>query len=134
MATSRTAENSCSSTGTKGRTFGSTTPATRWNTSLSCGRDPSISRPSLKEKTKCWAMTEKATWKGLLPMRNDVNVKVNLEAEDTLAVRLKSLEVKADWTEGSVRETLERQTRAILDKASLLEGGLALIEVDGASN
>ena len=79
-------------------------------------------------------MTEKATWKGLPPMRNDVNVKVNLEAEDTLAVRLKSLEVKADWTEGSVRETLERQTRAILDKASLIEGGLALIEVDGVSN
>lgn len=67
-------------------------------------------------------------------MRNDVNVKVNLEAEDTLAVRLKSLELKADWTEGSVRETLERQTRAILDKADLIEGGLALIEVDGPSN
>jgi hypothetical protein len=67
-------------------------------------------------------------------MRNDVNVKVNLEAEDTLAVRLKSLEVKADWTEGSVRETLERQTVAILEKAALIEGGLALIEVDGVSN
>ena len=67
-------------------------------------------------------------------MRNDVNVKVNLEAEDTLAVRLKSLEVKADWTEGSVRETLQRQTRAILERAALIEGGLALIEVDGVSN
>ena len=67
-------------------------------------------------------------------MRNDVNVKVNLEAEDTLAVRLKSLEVKADWTEGSVRETLQRQTRTILEKATLIEGGLALIEVDGVSN
>ena len=67
-------------------------------------------------------------------MRNDVNVKVNLEAEDTLAVRLKSLEVKADWTEGSVRETLQRQTRAILERATLIEGGLALIEVDGVSN
>jgi hypothetical protein len=67
-------------------------------------------------------------------MRNDVHVKVNLEAEDTLAVRLKSLEVKADWTEGSVRETLERQTRLILEKATLIEGGLALIEIDGVSN
>src|SRR5262245_15522105 len=79
-------------------------------------------------------MTERAIWKGRPPMRNDVNVKVNLEAEDTLAVRLKSLEVKADWTEGSVRDTLERQTRMILDKASFVEGGLALIEVDGVSN
>ena len=67
-------------------------------------------------------------------MRDDVNVKVDLEAEDTLAVRLRSLEARADWTEGSVRETLERQTRAILDKATLLEGGLALLEVDGVSN
>jgi hypothetical protein len=67
-------------------------------------------------------------------MRNDVHVKVNLEAEDTLAVRLKSLEVKADWTEGPVRDTLQRQTRAILEKATLIEGGLALIEVDGLSN
>jgi hypothetical protein len=67
-------------------------------------------------------------------MRNDVNVKVNLEAEDTLAVRLNSLEVNADWTEGSVRDTLERQTQAILAQATLIEGGLALIEVDGVSN
>jgi hypothetical protein len=76
----------------------------------------------------------KAIWKGLHPMRNEVKVKVNLEAEDTLAVLLKSLEVKADWTEGPVRQTLERQTRAILDKATLLEGGLALLEIDGVSN
>jgi hypothetical protein len=67
-------------------------------------------------------------------MRNEVKIKVNLEAEDTLAVRLKSLEVKADWTEGPIRQTLERQAQAILDKAALLEGGLALIEVDGVSN
>ena len=67
-------------------------------------------------------------------MRNEVQVKVNLEAEDTLAVLLKSLEVKADWAETPIRQTLERQTRAILDKAFLLEGGLALLEVDGVSN
>jgi len=67
-------------------------------------------------------------------MRDDVNIKVDLEAEDTLAVRLRSLEARADWTEGSVRQTLERQTRAILDKASLLEGGLVLLEVDGVSS
>ncbi|HZI51629.1 MAG TPA: hypothetical protein VFE29_07380 [Terriglobia bacterium] len=67
-------------------------------------------------------------------MRNEVKVKANLEAEDTLAVRLKSLEVKADWTEGPIRQTLERQAKAILDQAALLEGGLALIEVDGVSN
>jgi hypothetical protein len=76
----------------------------------------------------------KAIWKGLHQMRNDIHIKVNLEAEDTLAVRLKSMEVRADWTEGAVRQTLERQTRAILEKATLLEGGLALIEVDGVSN
>ena len=67
-------------------------------------------------------------------MRNEVQVKVNLEAEDTLAVLLKSLEVKADWAEAPIRQTLERQTRAILDKAFLLDGGLALLEVDGVSN
>ena len=77
---------------------------------------------------------EKAIWKGLLPMRDDVNIKVDLEAEDTLAVRLRSLEARADWTEGPVRQTLERQTKAILEKANLLEGGLALLEVDGVSN
>ena len=67
-------------------------------------------------------------------MRDDVNIKVDLEAEDTLAVRLRSLEARADWTEGPVRQTLERQTKAILEKANLLEGGLALLEVDGVSN
>jgi hypothetical protein len=67
-------------------------------------------------------------------MRDDLKVTVDLEAEDTLAVRLRSLSVEGPPPATSVRETLQRQTQAILDGVTCLEGGLALIEVDGVSN
>lgn len=67
-------------------------------------------------------------------MRDDVKVKVDLEAEDTLAVRLRTLTVDGPEPKSPVRQTLQRQARAILDGVTYLEGGLALIEVDGVSN
>jgi len=68
-------------------------------------------------------------------MRDDVTVKVDLEAEDTLAVRLNSLRVEGPRRDGvAVRDVLQRQTRAILKEADSFDGGLALIEVDGVSN
>jgi len=67
-------------------------------------------------------------------MRDDVNVQVNLEAEDTLAVRLIGLQVTGPRTTRSARELLESQVRTILDKCTYFEGGLALIEVDGTSD
>src|SRR5262245_42610235 len=75
----------------------------------------------------------KTIWKGRRPMRDDLNVKIDLEAEDTLAVRLRTLSVEGPRREIAVRETLQHQTSAILDKVTYLEGGLALIEVDGVS-
>jgi hypothetical protein len=67
-------------------------------------------------------------------MRDDVRIDAVLEAEDTLAVRLKSLSATGPRKSGEMRETLQRQTRAILEGAGWFEGGLALIEVDGVSN
>jgi hypothetical protein len=67
-------------------------------------------------------------------VREDVKVTVDLEAEDTLAVRLRSLHMEGLRPETPVRADLERQTRAILDKVTYLDGALALIEVDGVSN
>jgi hypothetical protein len=68
-------------------------------------------------------------------MRDNVNVQVNLEAEDTLAVRLISLQVTGPATTRSPREMLESQAQTLLDKCTFLEGGaLALIEADGVSN
>ena len=67
-------------------------------------------------------------------MRDDVKIEAVLEAEDTLAVHLTSLNVTGPGKEGSMRDVLQRQAQAILDHASYLEGGLALIEVDGVSN
>lgn len=67
-------------------------------------------------------------------MRDDVTVTVELEAEDTLAVRLTSLSIKGSKAAAPVRETLERQTKAILGLSACFEGGLSLIEVDGVSN
>jgi len=65
-------------------------------------------------------------------MGDDVTTEVELEAEDTLAVRLKSLHVKSA-RETAGREILQRQSHAMLEVASLIEGGLALLEVDGVS-
>lgn len=67
-------------------------------------------------------------------MRDDVKVSVDLEAEDRLAVRLRSLDVHGPGPTTPVREALQRQTQAILSGVTYLEGGLALIEVDGVSN
>jgi len=67
-------------------------------------------------------------------VREDVKVSVDLEAEDTLAVRLRSLQMEGSRPEAPVRDALERQTRAILDRVTYLDGSLALIEVDGVSN
>jgi hypothetical protein len=68
-------------------------------------------------------------------MRDDVNLQVHLEAEDTLAMRLLSLQVSGPVPTRSVREVLQSQVQTLLDKCTFLEGGvLALIEVDGVSN
>ena len=64
----------------------------------------------------------------------DIQISVELEAEDTLAVRLKSLHVEGAPRTSPIREVLERQTRAILDDLTYLDGELALIEVDGGAN
>jgi len=65
-------------------------------------------------------------------MDNDnVRIKEELEAEDTLAVRLNRLKVEGPGPKGPVRETLERQTKAIVDGVNYLEGDLGVVEVDG---
>ena len=67
-------------------------------------------------------------------MRDDLTITVELEAEDTLAVKLTSLTVKGPTVAAPARETLERQAKAILAIGTCFEGGLALLEVDGVSN
>ena len=79
-------------------------------------------------------MTERIISKGRLRMRDDLTITVELEAEDTLAVRLTSLTVKGPKVAAPVRETLERQTKAILGVSACFDGGLSLIEVDGVSS
>ena len=79
----------------------------------------------------------KAIWKGRVSEvmdKDDVKVKVELEAEDTLAVRLKSLHVEGAPRTGPIRDVLERQTRTIVNEVNYLDGELALIEVDGGKN
>src|SRR5262245_29925101 len=102
---------------------------TRWRTSSNYGPGPFTSRLLLKERTNSLGTKETTISTGPLPMRNDVNVQVNLEAEDTLAVRLISLQVTGPETTRPARELLESQVRTLLDKCTFLEGGpLALIE------
>ena len=67
-------------------------------------------------------------------MDDGIRVKAEIEAEDTLALRLKSLHVEGRPPQNAVRQALERQTRAILDRVTYLDGELAVIEVDGISN
>lgn len=68
-------------------------------------------------------------------MRNDVDIKVDLEAEDSLAVRLNSMEVSGARPSGPVRDVLQRQVQAIQKEAKGFEGGqLGVVEVDGVSN
>jgi hypothetical protein len=64
----------------------------------------------------------------------DVRIKEDLEAEDTLAVRLKGLRVEGAPRTGPIREVLEKQTRTIVKDVNYLDGELALIEVDGGAN
>jgi hypothetical protein len=66
--------------------------------------------------------------------KEDVRVTENLEAEDTLAVRLKSLRVEGAPRTGPIRDVLEKQTRTIVKDVNYLDGELALIEVDGGAN
>ena len=77
---------------------------------------------------------EKTIWKGRSLMRDDVKITVDLEAEDTLAVKLKSLRLQGPKVTVPARQVLERQTRGVLDVAGCFEGGLSLLEVDGVSN
>jgi hypothetical protein len=68
-------------------------------------------------------------------MRDDVKVKADLEAEDTLAVRLNSLKVTGASPEGSVRDAIQRQAQTIAKEATWFEGGpVGVVEVDGVSN
>ena len=67
-------------------------------------------------------------------MRDDVKITVDLEAEDTLAVKLKSLRLQGPKVTVPARQVLERQTRGVLDVAGCFDGGLSLLEVDGVSN
>jgi hypothetical protein len=63
-----------------------------------------------------------------------IRVKIELEAEDTLAVRLKRVHVEGQAPKLPVRGVLERQTRTILEQVTYLDGPLSLIEIDGISN
>jgi hypothetical protein len=66
--------------------------------------------------------------------RDDVKVKAEFEAEDTLAVRLKSLHVEGAPRTGPIRDVLEKQARTIVEDVKYLDGELAMIEVDGGAN
>jgi hypothetical protein len=66
--------------------------------------------------------------------KDDVKINVELEAEDTLAVRLKRLHAEGPPCQGPVRETLQRQSREVVKDWGYVDGELALIEVDGVSN
>jgi hypothetical protein len=65
-----------------------------------------------------------------------IRVKVELEAEDSLAVKLQSVHAHGTGPAGSapVRQVLERQARTIVDDVTYLDGPLGVIEVDGVSN
>jgi hypothetical protein len=63
-----------------------------------------------------------------------IRVKVDLEAEDTLAVRLQSLHVEGPAPAQPARQILERQARTITDEVTYLDGPLGVVEVDGVSN
>ena len=67
-------------------------------------------------------------------MDKDIHVDAELEAEDTLAVRLKRLHVEGAPRTGPIREVLEKQARTIVKDVNYLDGELALIEVDGGKN
>ena len=66
--------------------------------------------------------------------KQDVRIDEDLEAQDTLAVRLKKLSVEGAPRSGPIREVLEKQARTIVKDVNYLDGELALIEVDGGKN
>jgi hypothetical protein len=61
-----------------------------------------------------------------------VKVSVDLEASDSLAVRLNGMRVEGSGQPEPSR--LQEQTRKIVDEVTYLDGQLAMIEVDGVSN
>jgi hypothetical protein len=66
--------------------------------------------------------------------RDEVKVTADFEAEDTLAVRLKSLHVEGAPRTGPIRDVLEKQAKTIVEDVKYLDGELAMIEVDGGKN
>ena len=60
-----------------------------------------------------------------------VKIRIDLDASDSLSVRLKSIRV-----EGPARKPmrLRDQARTIVDRINYLDGELSLIEVDGFAN
>ena len=68
-------------------------------------------------------------------MRDDVKVKVDLEAEDTLAVRLKSLRcAEGQRLKGPARECSNVRRAEFSTSRRASTGAFALLEVDGVSN
>jgi hypothetical protein len=66
---------------------------------------------------------------------SDIKVNEVFEAEDTLAVRLKSLKVEGAPRTGPIRDVLEKQAKTITKDVNYLDGGeLSMIEVDGSAN
>jgi hypothetical protein len=62
-----------------------------------------------------------------------IRVKVELEAEDTLAVKLMSVLAEGPAPGGPVRQVMERQARTIVEQVNYLQGDLTVIEVDGVA-
>jgi hypothetical protein len=63
-----------------------------------------------------------------------IRTKVELEAEDTLAVLLKGMRLEGPGGHASVRSQIETQARAIVEQVTYLSGDLSVIEVDGVAN
>jgi hypothetical protein len=63
-----------------------------------------------------------------------IKIHADLEAEDTLAVRLRHLRVENVARSGPMDKALERQTREIVDRVNYLGGELALIENDAVAS
>ena len=65
---------------------------------------------------------------------NGISVRTELEAEDTLAVLLKRINLQGPVRKTPIRPLLEKQAHTIIDKVTYLDGELSLIEVDAVSN
>jgi hypothetical protein len=66
--------------------------------------------------------------------KQEVHVNEDLEAQDTLAVRLNKLRVEGAPRSGPIRDVLETQAQKIVKEVNYLDGELAVIEVDGGKN